>query len=278
MPFDPRLMRITLDVDGERRQYTDLYMTASGTKYANPLQNECTVKITNLRKSVRDYLLTETSPFNRPRRRVRMIVEAGRESFGYFTLFEGDIMTSAPSQPPDIALTLKAATGGWFKTSPISVGYAGSVPMETIARDAAASMGLNLQNEGTPKNIANYSYSGSKLRQVDQMQDMGYSAYIDDGTLYVNDKGRAQKGGSYLVSAETGMIGIPEATEQGARVKFLLNPQARVGTAITLQTEMNPALNGEYVIYKYGFDISNRDQQFYGIAEARRRGIWPIIR
>lgn len=268
---------MSVEIDGQLRQYDGLYISASGTKYANPLQNECTVKVLNMQKSARDYLLTETSPFNRPRRRNKVIIEAGRVSTGYFKLYEGDIVESTPSQPPDISMTLKAKTGGWWKTDPLSVSYGGSVPMVSIARQVADSMGLSLQNEGTPKNIANYSYSGSKLRQVDQINDMGYSAFVDNETLFIADIGQGI-GGGMVLSKNTGMVGVPQLTEQGVKVRFFLDPQARVGGRITIQSEINPAANGDYIIFKLGFDVCNRDTAFYSVAEARRVGLWPMIR
>lgn len=276
--FDPRLLRLSLEIDGQLYQYDGLYITASGTKFANPLQNECTVKIANMQKRLRDYLLTETSPFNRPRRRTKLILEAGRESTGYFKVFEGDVVQSTPSQPPDITLTLKAQTGGWFKTRPVSVTYGAQVDMGQVAKQTADSMGLSLQNDGTPKNVANYSYTGSALRQVDQLQELGYTAFIDDDTLYVTDKGQPVSGSAKTLSKSTGMIGLPELTEQGVKVKYLLDPVARIGSELTIESEINPAANGSYVIFKLGFDVSNRDTAFYTIAEARRKGIWPTIR
>lgn len=276
--FDPRLLRLSIEIDGQMNQYTGLYIAASGMKYANPLQNECTVKILNMRKSLRDYLLTETSPFNRPRRRKRLILEAGRESTGYFKLFEGDIVQSSPSQPPDIALTLKASTGGWWKTAVTSASYGGSVPMGTVAKQVADSMGLRLQNDATDKNIANYSYTGSTLRQVDQIRDMGYTTFIDDDTLYVTDMGQPISGTAPILSKDSGMIGVPQLNEQGVKVRFLLDPQARIGAKIAIKSEINPAADGEYIIYKLGFDVTNRDTAFYSVVEARRVGLWPTIR
>ena len=61
--IDPRIVRVGVEVDGVVRYYEDLAITASGTKYANANENECEVKITNLSKETRDYILTETSPF-----------------------------------------------------------------------------------------------------------------------------------------------------------------------------------------------------------------------
>jgi hypothetical protein len=139
-------------------------------------------------------------------------------------------------------------------------------------------MGLSLQNEGTSRNIGNHTYSGSKLRQVDQINDMGYSAFIDDETLFITDRGKAVAGSGMVLSKETGMIGIPQPTEQGVKVRYLLDPRARVGSQITIRSEINPAANGDYIIYKLGFDVCNRDTAFYSIAEARKVGLWPTFR
>ncbi len=53
-----------------------------GTKYGNSLQNECVVTIDNLDKQTQDYLLTETSPYNKNRTPKTVTVRAGRESYG----------------------------------------------------------------------------------------------------------------------------------------------------------------------------------------------------
>lgn len=276
--FDPRLLRLSLEIDGKLNVYDGLYISASGTKYANALQNECSVKIINMRRSARDYLLTETSPYNRPRRRKKLILEAGRQSTGYFKLFEGDVIESSPSQPPDIELNLKAKTGGWFKLQPMAQGFGSAATLDTIARTAADSMGLSLQNEATPKTIANHSYTGSTLRQVDQINDMGYTAFIDDDTLVVTDRGKGLSSAPAVLSKLNGMIGIPEPTEQGVKVKYLLDPRARVGGRITIRSDLNPAVNGEYIIFKLSFEVANRDTPFYTIAECQRVGLWPILR
>ncbi len=67
------------------------------------------------------------------------------------------------------------------------------------------------------------------------------------------------------------MIGIPEFTEQGIKVKFLLDNRTTLGGGIQIESKIYPATNGNYVIYKLGFEITNRDKPFYWIAEATRR-------
>ncbi|TQI80002.1 hypothetical protein FHU10_5147 [Serratia fonticola] len=271
MEFDPRIVTVAIEVDGKLNIYSDLLISATGTKTANTLQNEFTVTITNLKKSVRDYLIKETSPLNRPRRRKKIILYAGRQSYGTFKVFEGDITQSSPSQPPDIGLTIKARTGSFFMTDILSTGYAATVPLEKVAADTAKSMDLTLDFQASDKNISNYSYTGAKLKQVDKLAEAGnYNVYVDDDRLVVKNADTPLTNAATTLNKNTGMIGMPEVTEEGVKVKYLLDPESRPGGKLTIESDLNPAANGTFVIFKLSYDISNRDTPFYNVAECRR--------
>jgi len=271
--IDQRIVRVGVEINGELRVYENLYVTASGTKFANPLQNECEIKIANLAKDVRDYLLTETSPFNANKTPKRIIIDAGRVSTGTFRLYEGDITECIPSQAPDIVLTMKAKTGQFSKGKVVAVSQAPQVALSRIAKDIAASLALTLVFEAKDKNISNYSFSGAALKQVEKLSEAGQvNAYIDDKNLVVKDYNVPLRGVSHVLSAATGMVGIPETTEQGIKVKYLLDPKTKLGGQLTVESEINKALSGDYVIYKLSFDISSRDTAFYWIAECKRKG------
>jgi len=62
--IDKRIVRVGIETNGAIKYYEGLNITANGTKYGNANQNECEVKISNLDKATRDFILTETSPFN----------------------------------------------------------------------------------------------------------------------------------------------------------------------------------------------------------------------
>jgi len=66
------------------------------------------------------------------------------------------------------------------------------------------------------------------------------------------------------------MIGQVELTEYGIRVKCLLSPGVKLGGILTLQSVQNPSLNGNYTIYRTGFEIATRDVAFYDIIEATK--------
>lgn len=271
--LDPRLLRIGIEVGGQLKLYEGLAMTASGTKFANANQNECEVKITNLDQATRDYLLTETSPFNKNKKRKVLTVEAGRVSTGYSLVFSGDITNAVGAQPPDITITLKAATGDHAKGDIIATSQPGVAPLRNIAARVAQDMGLALDFQATPKQIANYTFTGSKVKQVEQLGVMGrVNAYIDDTTLVIKDFNAPLAKRTRELNLDTGMIGVPEFTEQGIKVKMLFDNQTVLGGGINITSRLNPAANGLFTVSKLGFELASRDTPFYYIAECARTG------
>ncbi len=269
--LDPRLLRIGIEINGQLKLYEGLAMTASGTKYANANQNECEVKITNLDQATRDFLLTETSPFNKNKKRKLLTVEAGRVSTGYSLVFAGDITNAVGAQPPDITLTLKAATGDYAKGVIIASSQPAVAPLKNIAAKVAKDLGLGLSFEATPKQISNYSYTGSKVKQVEHLGAMGrVNAYIDDAALIVKDFNAPLEKRTRELNLDTGMIGIPEFTEQGIKVKMLFDNQTVLGGGINVASKLNPAANGLYTVFKLGFELASRDTPFYYVAECTR--------
>jgi len=269
--LDPRLLRISVEVNGQLKTYDGLAMTASGTKFANANQNECEVKITNLDKTTRDYLLTETSPFNKNKSKKLLIVEAGRVSTGYSLVFQGDITNVTGGQPPDITLTLKAKAGDYAKGDIISRSMPGTMPLSAIARSVAADLGLSLVFQAQDKNIQNFSYTGSAAKQVEMLGTYGkVNAYVDDGSLVVKDYNAPLANRVREVNLDTGMIGIPEFTEQGIKVRMLFDNQTVLGGALRVRSKLNPAADGDYTVSKLSFELASRDTSFYYIAEATR--------
>ena len=151
MKPDPRRIRIGIEVSGQINWYEldqasgrSLNIKATGTKFANPLQNECTVTISGLSTRTRDYLLTETSPFNSNRTPKRLIVEAGRMSTGVFRLFVGDINSAEPSSPPDVNVILKAKTQSAQAGNIVAVSGAASARLSAVSQRVAQEIDLGL--------------------------------------------------------------------------------------------------------------------------------------
>lgn len=269
--LDPRILRVSIQVGTQLKTYDGLAIVASGTKFANPLENECEVKITNLDRNTRDWLLTETSPFNRNKSRKLLRVEAGRVSTGTALVYEGDITSVIGSQPPDITVRIKCATGNYLKGAIVAKSGAASTSLRSLSQQVANDLGLSLVFEAKDKQIANYSFTGGSLKQVNRLGDMGMvNAYVDDSRLVVKDYNIPLTGQTRELNLDTGMIGIPEFTERGLKVKMLFDNQTKLGSGLNVVSIMNPAANGLYTVFKLAFELANRDTPFYLVAEAVR--------
>lgn len=268
LELDPRIVRVGVEIDGQLKMYDDLAVIATGTKFANAIQNEVEVRIANLDKATRDYLLTETSPLNMRRAPKRVVLEVGRQSYGTSRIIVGDIITSSITQPPDIWLTLKALTGNFYNGQVVSRSQPAIAPVSGIAQQLADDLGVSLNFQATDKNVSNYSFTGGMLKQVNKINTMGdFSAYLDDQTLVVKDKKVPLTGEVKILNIDSGMIGVPEISVYGIKVKFLLDNITKLGGAITVQSQLNPVANGTYCIYKLSFEIASRDTPFYYVAE-----------
>lgn len=271
--FDPRQIRIGVEVKNELQWFEGLYIRATVTKVANAVANDATVTIVNIDKATRDYILTETTPWNFNRVRKRIVVEVGRQSYGMARIFTGDICEVTPSQPPDVAITIKAKTNAWEKGNIISKSNPERMQMKAIAQNIAQSMGLTLVFEAQDKAIRNYAFTGAASKQIEHLSELGrVNAYIDDTTLVVKDVGKSVASYTNVLSMDSGMVGIPEATEQGVRVTYLYEPTSKIGSLLEIKSVIYPGVNGKYIIYKMVYDISNRDDPFYIVAEAYKQG------
>ncbi len=269
--LDLRRIRIGVEVSGQIQFYEGLRVKVTGTKYADPMQNDCTVTISGLKRETRDYLLTETSPFNDNRTPKRLVVEVGRESTGLFRLFVGDIVSSEPSSPPDLDLTIKAKTQNAQAGSIVSTAGPSSSRLSTLAQQVARDLGLTLEFDAQDKNIGNYQHTGAALKQVDKLAAAGgVVAYIDDDKLIVKDALRPLTNRVRILNKDSGMVGVPKITEKGVTVQFLIDPDTAIGGALRIESKINPAINGDYVINQLKFEVNSHEVPFFYTAQAAR--------
>lgn len=264
--IDLRRVRIGVEVQGQINWYEGLRVKATGSKHADPTQNECTVTMTGLSKDVRDSLISSSVTSTR-----RLIVEAGRVSTGTSRIFVGDIYEGEPSSPPDVDVVLKAKTGNGAADSVTTYSGRASQPLSTVAAAVAADLGVGLDFQATDKNIANYSYAGASIKQVLALQNAGgVQAFIDDQTLVVKNAGRPATGRTRIVSMDSGMVGIPKRTEEGIEVTYLIDGPSDLGGSLDLRSVFNPTLNGAYTINQLKFDIESHGDPFFYTATCSR--------
>lgn len=268
---DRRVIRVGIEIAGRINWYDGLRVKASGTKYANPLQNDCSLTISGLSMAVRDRLLTDTSPYNPSPTPRRLIIDAGRESYGTFRLFIGDITSAEPGPPPDVDLVIKAKTENAQAMNVAAVSFGASARVSNIAQQVAKEIGVGLLFEAADKNVANWSFTGPALKLVRRLEEMGgVRAFIDDDLLIVKDAGSVIRGAVRVLNLDSGLVGIPKATEKGLDVTFLIDRETKLGGMLRLDSRMNKALNGDYSIDQLKFDVASHEDSFFYQAQCSR--------
>lgn len=275
MPFlDPRLLRITMDIGAQRKTYADLAMTVTCTKFANPNPAECNITIANVGRSDIDFILTEGSPFNPNRDPTvsrSITVEVGRESTGLNLLYTGDIHRTSITQPPDALISIRALTKAGQKGNILARNAPPVASLSFIAQQIANDLDVALVFEATDIQVANYAFTGPALRQVEKLQELAnINVYIDNNELIVKDENVPRAGRVRRLSAENGMIGVPNFTDRGANVTALYDNQTVAGGELEVVSVQYPALTGRYFVYKLNYTLTNRDTPFYYVAECRR--------
>lgn len=269
--IDDRIIRVGIELDGVVKYFEKVNIKASGSKTNNSTQNEFNISITNLSRETRDYLLTNNNILNRKLKNKSITVEAGRKSTGLSLVFKGDIRMVNTSQPPNIALNIRTYTGDALKSQLISTSAGASAKLSTISKTIAESLSKKLIFQAIDKTIANYAFTGAKLEQVKRIENLGgVDVTIDNDSMIVKNENKPLRGQIFLINATNGMIGLPTINERGISVKTLFNNNVKIGSIIRIESKINVALNGDYVVYEIHYDIANRDTPFYTTFEGTK--------
>lgn len=262
--FDDRILQLGIEVNGQLLVYEGANIAVKFTKTTDSKQNDINASISNLLTETVDYLVTETSPWN-PNAKPKIITcLAGRMSTGVERVFTGDITSAIPSPPPDRTLQMKARTQDSAKYKFASVNSPKTIQLSELSKKIADSYQLKLQFEATDKTVSNYLYNGPLAKQIKKLELVGdIDAYIDDDVLVVKDLGKGIKGEVRVISISTGMVGVPSLDEKGVKVRVLFDPTIKLGQQIEIQSEINKAANGQYVIYQMDGSLMSRGQDWY---------------
>lgn len=262
--FDPRIVQLSLEFEEGTQVFEGLTIYAQGQKFESATTSFCEIKVFNLTKDQRNYILSRTSPLNPNRIPVKMTLDVGRESYGTFRLYEGGISKSSVTQPPDIGIILTAFTNNVQIGVILNNQKNEIAQLSSIAQTIADNNGVVLDFQAADKQIRNYMYSGSAAFQVKDLNEVGgILAFIDNGTLTVLDAGTPAKAPPRLVSADTGMIGVPQFSDNGITVKVMIDNTIQIAHLITINSIEVPAANGDWIVQKIFFEVASRDQAFW---------------
>lgn len=272
--IDDRILRVGIELDGVMNYYEKVKIKASGSKTNNSTQNSFNISISNLSRKTIDYITTNNNILNRTLKNKRITVEAGRVSTGVSLIFTGDIRMINVTQPPNITVNVKTYTGDALKGVLISTSTGAMASLSSICQTIATSLNKKLTFQANDKTISNYTFTGASLEQIRRIENLGnLDVTIDNDTMIVKNENVPLDGRVFLINSGTGMIGLPTTNERGISVKTLFNNNITVGSTIRVTSEINIALNGDYVVYEIKYDLANRDTPFYTTFEGTRLGI-----
>lgn len=268
--FDGRLMRLTLQLGARTVTFDQGFsIQASGRIFASDLPGTLEVRIFNLTRQNQNDVLTLGSPYvgsGRKRQAISVSLDIGRESYGLFRVFEGFAYQCGMTQPPDVGIALTAVTNNLIASTIASISLPASSTLREIAQRVADAnkMTLDFQSTRGDKRIGNWSVSGSLQDQIRSLQLAGgVDAIPFLSTLIVLDPKQTNGDAPVLVSADTGMVGIPMTTARGVYVRTMIDPAIRIGGGVKVDSKLNPSANGTYKVYQMSFEAASREPPFW---------------
>lgn len=235
------------------------------------------ISVANLSKQDVEYLSTYMSPYVEPGKQKQISVYAGYLDTGYGLIFKGDIIQAIPSGLPDIWLDIEAKTNYFNRQNIITFSSDTPVSSMQFAQNVANQLGVPLAWKSKSKKlIDSFNFAGAKAKLVEELNKYGdFLAFLDNGVLKVIDKdeevtqnvtsnvGASERGGVKLINLSSGLVGVPQSTEYGAKFSVLLDPTLNPSDWVRLESEKFPAINDYYQIYDLVFKFSTRDKDFY---------------
>lgn len=127
-------------------------------------------------------------------------------------------------------------------------GYSDVVPLRQIVTDIISDMGLTAGPlDAVPNTSREWYWDGSASHALGvALKPHGLTWYEDDGVIRINAPKTVQPDSETIrISPETGLIGSPSITDDGARARCLINPLIRVGWLVIIESE---AVEGSFKV------------------------------
>jgi len=239
-------------------------------KSVSSTQNTSTIQIWNLKESTRNALGKELD---------EVILEAGYTPPGGSDntgiIFQGNIRDVEHTRDGgvDIVTTLNLGDGDkGVRQATVSKSYKAGTEVKTMVEDLNKELekfGIKRGEQKLPDNIKPfvrpYAMVGSVKNEFDILgRGKGFYWSIQNNACEIIP-GDGFIGDVVLLNAESGLVDVPTITDNGVKVKALINPEVRAGRRVKIESsvlEMN-AKGSMYRVSTIGYGGDNRDGQFY---------------
>ena len=280
-----RGVRVTVGDAGEAVAIGDLFVRFRVRREATSTPAEGTIDIVNLNQS------NETRIRERGRR-VRL--EAGYAG-ELETIFDGDVRR-VERERVDLDRITRIHVGGYVERQTRSVfvrSYIGEVSVRDIVRD-----GIDvLEFDAGPLDLipedaieTDFSFTGpTRILLTHRLQPLGLEWYEDAGVVRISRilQTADDRPQGITISEQSGMIGSPTTTDDGIRVRTLLDPRLTLDTRVRVESRvLADAASGDavneaatetssgqmYKVIEVEHSGDNREGSYESIIEARPVG------
>lgn len=275
-----RVVEVTVSGKAGTLTVRDLKIDFSVSKGIGSKQNTATIAVWNLTKSHRKQLGEEFDKVE-----LKVGYRAGGE---LSTIFKGNIRdVTHTKETADVKSEMECGDGdesinkgAVSKTFP-----AGTKPKaivdHIIGEMPGATKGEMKGIDDLPAYKRPVTIYGWGFRELDKLgREHGFYWSIQNGEVEAvkNDKSLS---GTTVISKETGMVGIPEITDKGVKVKALLNPNVAPGRVIDVRSDFLDEESGRdkrksdeggglFRVSEVTFSGTTRGEEFYVEAEGSR--------
>ena len=161
--------------------------------------------------------------------------------------------------------------------------YEGEVTARTIASDAIQTLGLTVGSlDAIPEDAVevDFQFSGdARIFLNEFLRPYGLHWYIENGEVKLSAyrKPADDRPVGVTVSEGTGMIGTPTITDDGVRIKTLLDPRLSLGSTVQVQSDVLGSQEGElhnssWKVIELTHAGDNREGTFETVVEGRPLG------
>lgn len=193
---------------------------------------------------IRVYNLDETTIQSIEKEFTRIVVQGGYEGqFGI--LFDGQIkQVRRGREDVDTYIDITAADGDSaynFAVTAMSLAAGQTTPNDQISAILKGMAEFGIQQgyapefddgNALPRGKVLFGLSRDQMRKFCQSTSTSWS--IQDGKLEVIPLTSFKPGDAVVITAATGMVGLPQQTQNGISVKMLLNPNVKIGQLLKI--------------------------------------------
>jgi hypothetical protein len=202
--------------------------------------NSAVIRVYNLSRDTVRSLVGPTSEYT------RVVVQAGYENGAFGVIFDGTIKQwrVGKENATTTYLDILAAENDVeynFGVGNVTIA-AGTTAIDRMTQIAQA-MGLSLGDLDpritgvVPSPRGKVAWGNARLQMRSLSKSLGATWNIEGGKINVTTLQGYRAGEAVVISPATGMVGVPEQTDQGIKVRALINPRLRVGGLVQIAAD-----------------------------------------